>query len=67
MAMTEEAKAVHEDDPCPQPPAEIPPEQCCASGCEVCVYDHYNAALRQYYRDKTAWEARNATQAQERV
>ncbi len=62
MAMTEEAKAVHEDDPRPLPPVEPPPEQCCASGCEVCVYDQYNAALRQYYRDIAAWDARHAVQ-----
>ena len=56
MAKPEEMKATYENDACPVPPAEPLPEQCCGNGCEVCIYDTYNAALRQYRLDKAAWD-----------
>ncbi|RZA18271.1 MAG: oxidoreductase-like protein, partial [Lysobacteraceae bacterium] len=33
------ANAVH--DPRPQPPEKPLPQECCESGCPICVYDLY--------------------------
>lgn len=62
MAMPEEMKAMYENNACPVAPIEPPAEQCCGNGCEVCIYDTYNAQLRQYYKDKAAWDALQANQ-----
>ncbi|MCB6184063.1 oxidoreductase-like domain-containing protein [Leeia sp. TBRC 13508] len=38
----------------PEPPAE---GECCDSGCEDCVLDRYQAALRQYREELAMWQA----------
>jgi hypothetical protein len=45
-------------DPKPRPPSPPAPEDCCRSGCNPCVFDLYEADLRQYERELAAWEAR---------
>jgi len=45
-------------DPRPVPPAPPDPEDCCRSGCAVCVFDLYNEALERYEAALAAWLAR---------
>ena len=45
-------------DPRPVPPAPPDPEDCCRSGCAVCVFDLYNEALERYEAALSAWLAR---------
>lgn len=47
-------------DPRPPPPEKPLPQECCESGCPICVYDLYAEALEDYRRVLAAWEARNA-------
>lgn len=47
-------------DPRPLPPEKPLPQECCESGCPICVYDLYAEALEDYRRVLAAWEARNA-------
>lgn len=44
-------------DPRPEPPKEPELEDCCGSGCVVCVFDAYQIALENYERALKAWEA----------
>lgn len=46
-------------DPRPQPPKEPELEDCCGSGCVVCVFDAYQIALENYERALQAWLARH--------
>ena len=46
-------------DPRPVPPAPPDPEDCCRSGCAVCVFDLYNEALERYEAALAAWLARH--------
>lgn len=46
-------------DPRPVPPAPPDPEDCCRSGCAVCVFDLYNEALERYEAALAAWRARH--------
>ncbi|MFW3175081.1 oxidoreductase-like protein [Xanthomonas phaseoli] len=39
----------------PQPPA---PNECCESGCPLCVHDLYAEELTRYRQALVAWEAR---------
>ncbi|CEJ41964.1 oxidoreductase-like domain-containing protein [Xanthomonas campestris pv. olitorii] len=39
----------------PQPPA---PNECCESGCPLCVHDLYAEELTRYRQALAAWEAR---------
>ncbi len=43
----------------PEPPYEPALEECCGNGCEPCIFDIYNEALRQYRTDLKAWQARH--------
>ena len=47
------------DDPRPQPPEKPLPQECCESGCPICVYDLYADALEQYRQALAAWEQRH--------
>lgn len=46
-------------DPRPEPPKEPELEDCCGTGCVVCVFDVYQFALENYERALQAWEARH--------
>ena len=50
-------------DPRPQPPKEPELEDCCGSGCVVCVFDAYQIALENYERALQAWQARHPESA----
>ncbi|UNK58687.1 oxidoreductase-like domain-containing protein [Pseudoxanthomonas daejeonensis] len=47
------------DDPRPQPPEKPLPQECCESGCPICVYDLYAEALEQYREALAAWLQRH--------
>jgi hypothetical protein len=46
-------------DPRPQPPKEPALEDCCGTGCAICVFDAYEIARENYERALNAWEARH--------
>ena len=48
-----------DSDPRPEPPKEPELEDCCGTGCVVCVFDVYQFALENYERALKAWEARH--------
>ncbi len=50
-------------DPRPLPPKEPELEDCCGTGCVMCVFDVYQLALENYERQLAAWEARQCGQA----
>jgi hypothetical protein len=52
-----------EDDPRPQPPPEPQLEDCCGSGCVVCVFDAYEIARGRYALQLAAWLACHPGQA----
>jgi len=52
--------ATPEPDPRPLPPKEPALEDCCGTGCAICVFDTYQIALENFERDLAAWEARHA-------
>ena len=45
--------------PPPLPPEKPLPNECCESGCPVCVYDLYAEALEAYRRALSEWERRH--------
>ena len=47
------------DDPRPSPPDKPLPQECCESGCPICVYDLYAEALDEYRRALAEWEQRH--------
>jgi hypothetical protein len=47
------------DDPRPEPPVEPQLEDCCGSGCVVCVFDAYEMARERYQARLAAWLARH--------
>jgi hypothetical protein len=47
------------DDPRPEPPPEPALEDCCGTGCVVCVFDVYEFAVENYERALAAWQARH--------
>jgi hypothetical protein len=53
-----------DSDPRPQPPEKPLPQECCESGCPICVYDLYAEALEEYRRALAAWESRQADRSQ---
>jgi hypothetical protein len=54
------------DDPPPTPPVAPSPEACCGNGCDPCVYDLYEAALRRYEAARAEWAARHGRRAKPR-
>jgi hypothetical protein len=46
-------------DPRPAPPKEPALEDCCGTGCAICVFDAYQIAFENYERALAAWEARH--------
>ena len=53
------APPVPGDDPRPQAPVEPQLEDCCGSGCVVCVFDAYETARERYQLRLAAWLARH--------
>lgn len=51
------------DDPCPRAPLEPAPNECCGSGCPLCVYDLYAEELARYRIALAAWRQRHPEQA----
>lgn len=45
----------------PRPEAPVPPEleDCCQSGCSLCVFDLYDTALEEYKAALAAWRERH--------
>lgn len=41
----------------PAPPRKPEPDECCGSGCLVCVFDRYEQELERYREALRAWEA----------
>ena len=52
-----------EADPRPLPPREPELEDCCGTGCVMCVFDAYQIALENHEAALKAWEARHPGQA----
>lgn len=48
-----------DNEPRPQPPDKPLPQECCESGCPICVYDLYAEALDEYRRALAEWEKRH--------
>lgn len=48
-----------DDDPAPLPPEKPLPNECCESGCPLCVYDLYADALEDYRRALAQWNVRH--------
>lgn len=46
-------------DPRPQPPIEPQLEDCCGSGCVVCVFDAYEMARERHAQQLAAWLLRH--------
>ena len=46
-------------DPRPLPPREPELEDCCGSGCVLCVFDAYQIARDNYELALKTWEARH--------
>jgi hypothetical protein len=46
-------------DPRPQPPEEPGPNECCGSGCPLCVLDLYSDELQRYRAALAAWMLRH--------
>ncbi|MGH8635755.1 MAG: oxidoreductase-like domain-containing protein [Burkholderiales bacterium] len=41
----------------PIAPREPDPEECCGSGCALCVFDRYQQALERYHEQLRMWQA----------
>ncbi|SMR75762.1 Oxidoreductase-like protein, N-terminal [Stenotrophomonas lactitubi] len=46
-------------DPRPLPPEEPGPNECCGSGCPLCVLDLYTEELQRYRKVLAEWKARH--------
>lgn len=51
--------SVPDPDPRPQPPEEPGPNECCGSGCPLCVLDLYADELVRYRQALAAWKLRH--------
>ena len=47
-----------ENDPMPEEPESPNSEECCMSGCRVCVYDLYEQNVEKYEKELVKWKAR---------
>ena len=47
----------------PAAPRQPDPEECCGSGCTLCVFDRYQQALECYREQMRAWQAAHPTAA----
>ncbi|HVJ38400.1 MAG TPA: oxidoreductase-like domain-containing protein [Stenotrophomonas sp.] len=46
-------------DPRPQAPVEPAPNECCDSGCPLCVYDLYAEEVARYRQALALWQQRH--------
>lgn len=46
-------------DPRPEPPLEPGPDECCGSGCPLCVLDLYADELERYRKALAQWRLRH--------
>lgn len=61
MAHARQRRFRHRSTPAtPEPPA---PNECCESGCPLCVHDMYAEELARYRQALAAWEARQQASA----
>ena len=51
-----------DNDPRPQPPEAPGPNECCESGCPLCVLDLYSDELRSYRERLAQWLQRHPGQ-----
>ncbi|WP_164087317.1 oxidoreductase-like domain-containing protein [Stenotrophomonas maltophilia] len=51
--------SVPDPDPRPLPPQEPGPNECCGSGCPLCVLDLYADELQRYRKALAEWQARH--------
>ncbi|MPZ42583.1 MAG: oxidoreductase-like protein [Betaproteobacteria bacterium] len=49
----------------PIAPREPDPEECCGSGCALCVFDRYQQALERYHEQLRMWQAAHPADAAE--
>ncbi len=54
-----QAPAMPDPDPRPQPPEAPGPNECCGSGCPLCVLDMYTDELLVYRQKLAEWTARH--------
>ena len=54
-----QASATADPDPRPQPPEAPGPNDCCGSGCPLCVLDLYTDELLVYRQKLAEWAARH--------
>ena len=54
---------VPDPDPRPLPPEEPGPNECCGSGCPLCVLDLYSEELQRYRKALAEWQARHPQEA----
>ncbi len=47
-----------QEDLRPEPPREPEPNECCQSGCDPCIYDHYWEACARYEQALVNWQTR---------
>lgn len=47
------------DDPRPLAPVEPEPNECCGSGCPLCVYDLYAEEVARYRERLAQWRQRH--------
>lgn len=47
------------NDPRPQAPIEPAPNECCGSGCPLCVYDLYAEEVARYRQALALWQQRH--------
>jgi len=51
--------SVPDPDPRPLPPEEPGPNECCGSGCPLCVLDLYSDELQRYRKALAEWKTRH--------
>ena len=52
-------EAVSDNDPMPEEPTYPAPEDCCGSGCRICVYDQYEIDYERYEKNLEKWKTKH--------
>jgi len=53
----------HSGDPMPEPPQPPDLADCCASGCDPCIFDLHDRAMDRYRQALRAWQERHPAAA----